>query len=67
MTSEAAGTRVRVLSADQSEDLGLGTIVGYHDVEAFGHEVQTPEILLDDGETVFGYETWWAKVGSDDQ
>jgi len=62
VTTEVAGTRVRVLNADQSEDLGLGTIVDYHDIEVFGHEVQTPEILLDNGETVFGYETWWAKI-----
>lgn len=53
--------RVRVLNADQTEDLGLGTIVGHKEVEVFGHKCETPEILLDSGETVYGYETWWSE------
>ncbi len=58
--NQKIGLRVRVLNADRNEDLGNGTIVAYQEIDIFGTKCQTPKILLDSGETVFGSETWWA-------
>ncbi|MEK7854665.1 MAG: hypothetical protein AAB288_01130, partial [Acidobacteriota bacterium] len=61
------GTRVHVFNADQTRDLGLGTYLGRVSVtdavvdagpEWMG--VTTPEIELDTGEKVYGFQCWWS-------
>ena len=60
------GARVRVMSVDK-DDLGLGTYQGdvtveivWKDGESFS--LPTPEILLDSGRTIHGYECWWTET-----
>ena len=68
MTNVPVGTRVRIVS---DEDLPpwakqphpehngkFGRIVDY--VETLG--VASPEILLDSGETIYGYQCWWESL-----
>ena len=64
----APGTRVHVMSADQTEELGFGTFKGRvlmsDAVEDAGAEwagVTTPEIELADGTKVYGFMCWWTE------
>ena len=57
--------RVRVFNINRDKCLGLGAIVGYENMEIFGHICEIPKIILDTGEILFGSETWWGKVSWD--
>ena len=95
-TEPEIGSRVHVLSADSSKELGYGTYMGQvptkdipdeplpsflapspepvtltDDERAFvGAMVEslteegatTPKIVLDSGETVYGFQCWWSVV-----
>lgn len=61
-------TRIRVMNAEKTEELGLGTYLGeLKDQEkmkallvAEGKtNISTAIIRLDNGEVVHGYECWW--------
>lgn len=71
-TSIPIGTRVRVMSADQQQDLGIGTYEGEVPIGSLldvGEELPrelrglkdtlTPKIQLDSGEVIYGAECWW--------
>ena len=47
--------RVKVLNAKQTVSLGEGEIIA-RDPDGM------PKILLDNGDTVYGYESWWTPV-----
>jgi len=56
------GDRVgAMLSCSETEVhlLGFGTYQGVNPVPGRSPGWSSPEILLDNGETVYGYECWW--------
>lgn len=94
-TEPKIGSRVHVMSADGSKDLGLGTYMGAvpmkdvledqtpsavpvpEPVEMTDEEraevgamveqltedgATTPKIVLDSGETIYGFQCWWSEI-----
>lgn len=55
------GTRVGVLSADMSADLGLGTHLGEEMIAELGNHT-SPKILLDTGKVIYGYQCNWTEL-----
>lgn len=61
------GTKIRIVEVvnGRSELEGqYGTIVDIVSLAAdlFGIECETPEILLDSGQTIYGHECWWVEA-----
>ena len=52
--------RVKVFSADQSQYLGEGQIIGREDPLGLG--MDTVKIMLVTGATIYGCECWWTPV-----
>ena len=55
----------RVYAVDCADDetvtlLGFGSYVGEAGIGELGEFFVTPEIVLDDGRTVYGFQCWWA-------
>ena len=51
---------LRITVADiNAKDLGLGTIVGFKKMTLCGVKCDSPQIKLDSGRTIYGYECWW--------
>lgn len=97
-TEPKIGSRVHVLDAAGTKELGYGTYMGsvplkdvpdepaacvaidepmplseaeQAEVGAMVEELMedgttTPKIVLDSGETVYGFQCWWTEVGEDD-
>lgn len=55
MEKTRPATRVRVMAANMSREIGLGTYLG----EDHWHGMIVPRIVLDSGQQIFGPECWW--------